>query len=79
MCCCTRNRQDRTLTKLQIRLTMKNIKICLTERWYSWEEARVAAMEDEEVDLYADPDKGQSAYLPKELTEVRPLRFSKAK
>jgi large subunit ribosomal protein L47 len=51
---------------------MKNIKICLTERWYSWEEARVAAMEDEEVDLYADPDKGQSAYLPKELTEVSP-------
>jgi hypothetical protein len=28
-------------------------------------------MEDEEVDLYADPRKGQSAYLPKELTEVR--------
>jgi large subunit ribosomal protein L47 len=64
--------QERTLTKLQIRLTKKNIKICLTERWYSWEEARVAAMEDEEVDLYANTDKGQSAYLPKELTEVRP-------
>lgn len=31
----------------------------------------MAAMEDEEVDLYADPRKGQSAYLPKELTEVR--------
>jgi hypothetical protein len=29
-------------------------------------------MEDEEVDLYADPSKGESAYLPKELTEVRP-------
>lgn len=67
----TRKTQERTLTKLQIRLTQKNIKICLTERWYSWEEARVAAMEDEEVDLYANPDKGQSAYLPKELTEVR--------
>jgi large subunit ribosomal protein L47 len=67
----TRKMQERTLTKLQIRLTQKNIKICLTERWYSWEEARVAAMEDEEVDLYANPDKGQSAYLPKELTEVR--------
>lgn len=54
----------------QIRQTQKNIKICLTQRWYSWEEARVAAMEDEEVDLYADPDKGESAYLPKENTEV---------
>lgn len=32
----------------------------------------MAAMEDEEVDLYANIDKGQSAYLPKELTEVRP-------
>jgi large subunit ribosomal protein L47 len=72
MCSYTWKMQERTLTKLQIRLTQKNIKICLTERWYSWEEARVAAMEDEEVDLYANTDKGQSAYLPKELTEVRP-------
>ena len=67
------------MTKLQIRLTMKNIKICLTERWYSWEEARVAAMEDEEVDLYADPRKGQSAYLPKELTEVSALKHGKVR
>ena len=67
------------MTKLQIRLTMKNIKICLTERWYSWEEARVAAMEDEEVDLYADPEKGQSAYLPKELTEVSTLSHGKVR
>jgi hypothetical protein len=32
--------------------------------------ARVAAMEDDEVDLYADPDKGQQAYFPKEEQEV---------
>ncbi|KAM0718413.1 hypothetical protein Q7P37_005483 [Cladosporium fusiforme] len=53
----------------EIRQTQKNIKICLTQRWYSWEEARVAAMEDEEIDLYADADKGQSAYLPKEHSQ----------
>ena len=36
----------------------------LTERWYAWENARVAAMEDEEIDLYADPEQGGQAYLP---------------
>jgi len=44
---------------------MKNIKFVLTRRWYAWEDARDAAMDDEEVNLYADPDKGQPAYLPK--------------
>ena len=61
----------RRLTTAQIRQTQKAIKICLTERWYSWEEARIAAMEDEEVDLYADTENGQPAYIPKEHTEVR--------
>lgn len=42
---------------------MKSIKTVLTQRWYAWEDARVAAMEDEEVNLYADPDKGEPAYL----------------
>jgi len=28
-------------------------------------------MEDEEVDLYADTEAGQPAYIPKEYTEVR--------
>ena len=60
----------RRLTTAQIRQTQKAIKICLTERWYSWEEARIAAMEDEEVDLYADTEKGEPAYIPKEHTEV---------
>lgn len=59
------------LTIVQLRKTKKAIKLCLTERWYSWEEARIAAMEDEEVDLYADTEKGQPAYIPKEYTEVR--------
>jgi hypothetical protein len=59
------------LTKPQLRQTQKAIKICLTERWYSWEEARVAAMEDEEVDLFADTENGQPAFIPKEYTEVR--------
>lgn len=31
----------------------------------------MAAMEDEEVDLYADPDKGEAAYLPREESQVR--------
>lgn len=49
---------------------MKAIKGVLTTRWYAWESARVAAMEDEEVDLYADPEKGQPAYLPKPMEEA---------
>lgn len=56
----------------EVRKTMNSIKHALTERWYAWENARVSAMEDEEVDLYADPDKGEQAYLPKQHTdEVR--------
>jgi len=47
-----------------VKETMKAIKHTLTERWYAWENARVAAMDDEEVNLYADLDKGESAYLP---------------
>ena len=46
---------------------MKAIKHALGERWYSWENARQAAMEDEEVDLYADMEKGEAAYVPKEI------------
>ena len=48
----------------EVRKTMKSVRHCLTERWYAWENARVAAMEDDEVDLYADLDKGEEAYLP---------------
>lgn len=36
----------------EVRQTMNAIKHTLTERWYTWENARVAAMEDGEVDLY---------------------------
>lgn len=49
----------------EVRKTMKAIRHCLTERWYAWENARVAGMEDEEVDLYADVEKGERAYLPR--------------
>lgn len=38
----------------------------------------MAAMEDEEIDLYADPEKGESAYLPKEQIEVSPLSLGPA-
>lgn len=54
---------------LQVKKTQKAIKQTLTQRWYAWENARVAAMEDEEVDLYADPEKGEPAYLPKDRTQ----------
>ncbi|KAF7185969.1 54S ribosomal protein L4, mitochondrial [Pseudocercospora fuligena] len=49
-----------------IKRTMKSIKYVLTERWYSWENARVAAMQDPEINMYADLDAGEAAYLPKE-------------
>lgn len=49
---------------------MSAIKTVLTERWYAWENARVEAMEDPEVDLYADPEQGQSAYRPKEEPDL---------
>ena len=45
---------------------MASIKHTLTERWYAWENARQVAMEDGEVNLYADSDRGEQAYLPKE-------------
>lgn len=46
-------------------MTMRAIRKTLTERWYAWENARTAAMEDEEINMYADIDKGERAYLPK--------------
>lgn len=46
-------------------MTQKSIKHVLTERWYAWENARYAAMDDPEVNLYADPDQGDLAYIPK--------------
>ena len=47
-----------------MKLTQKAIKHVLTERWYAWDNARYAAMEDSEVNLYADPDRGEIAYTP---------------
>ena len=44
---------------------MKAIKHTLTERWYAWDNARVEAMNDEEINMYADLDNGEAAYLPK--------------
>ena len=51
---------------LQVEKTMASIKHTLTERWYAWENARQVAMDDEEVNLYANSDKGEQAYLPKD-------------
>ena len=46
---------------------MNAIKHALSERWYAWENARQAAVEDAEVDLYADSEQGQAAYVPHEV------------
>ncbi|KAI5366467.1 putative ribosomal protein L47 [Septoria linicola] len=48
----------------EIRVTMKRIKFVLTERWYTWENARQDAMQDAEINMYADLDAGEAAYLP---------------
>lgn len=48
---------------VEVKKTMKRIKFALTERWYAWENARTAAMEDEEINMYADLDNGEPAYL----------------
>lgn len=45
---------------------MKRVKFVLTERWYTWENARNEAMSDEEINMYADLDAGETAYLPKD-------------
>lgn len=51
---------------------MKAIKHTLTERWYAWDNARNAAMEDDEINMYADLDNGEAAYIPKaEEEQVR--------
>lgn len=52
--------------------TQKAIRHVLTERWYAWENARYAAMDDPEVNLYADPEKGDQAFIPMpQVEEVR--------
>lgn len=45
---------------------MKAIKHALTERWYAWDNARNAAMEDDEINMYADLDNGEVAYVPRQ-------------
>lgn len=56
----------------EVEATMKSIRFVLTERYYAWENARAAAMDDPEVDLTADPEHGEQAYLVKQdVDEVR--------
>ncbi|KAL9044821.1 MAG: hypothetical protein Q9214_002069 [Letrouitia sp. 1 TL-2023] len=45
-----------------VKRTQRAIKHALTERWYAWEEARKIAVDDEEVDMNAEP--GERAYSP---------------
>lgn len=57
---------------LQVKATMKAIKHTLTERWYAWENARWAAMEDPSIDLYADEASGQQVYDKSKEVEDQP-------
>ena len=52
----------------QIRRTQKAIKTALTERWYAWEDARLVAERDPEVDLHTNLET--PAYKPKDLFAV---------
>lgn len=48
---------------------MRSIRYVLTERWYTWENARSAAMDDPEIDLYADPEKGEEVWKQSEADD----------
>ncbi|SMR53238.1 unnamed protein product [Zymoseptoria tritici ST99CH_1E4] len=48
----------------EVKKTMRAIRAVLIERWYAWENARVEAMNDPEVNLAADLEAGEAAYLP---------------
>lgn len=50
---------------MQVRMTQRAIKQVLTERYYSWEEARKIAREDSEVDLSGDGP----AYVPRDFED----------
>jgi hypothetical protein len=51
---------DKTNGSLQVRRTQRAIKQALTERYYSWDEARKLARDDPEVDLSGE----NQAYTP---------------
>ena len=57
--------------KEAVKKTMRGIKHTLTERYYSWEEARVKAESDPEINLSGNGP----VYTPKSHLEVR-LFFS---
>jgi len=46
---------------------MRGIKHVLTERWYTWEDARKAAETDQEIDLHAEGEK--RAYTPPRVSD----------
>ena len=62
---------------LQVRRTQKAIKTALTERWYAWEDARLVAERDPEVDLHANLET--PAYKPKSLFAENSQSPSQAK
>lgn len=58
----------------EINGTMRGIKHVLTERYYAWQNARALAVDDEEVDFYANTQNGETFYKPApEATEVSQL------
>lgn len=58
---------------MQVKKTMQRIRFVLTERWYAWEDARWAAMEDPSIDMYAED--GENAYdASKDTDEIEVSR-----
>ena len=46
---------------------MRNIRRCLIERWYAWEDARAIYQDDSEIQVTAD---GAIDYNPKHTEEL---------
>jgi len=49
----------------QVKTTMRGIKQALTERWYSWEDARVLARDDPEIQF----NDGGVQYIPQDFED----------
>ncbi|WPG99484.1 Putative ribosomal protein L47 [Acrodontium crateriforme] len=56
----------------EIKITQRHIKLVLTERYYAWENARYAAMDDPEINMYANLEKGESVYTPSQVEQSLP-------
>jgi large subunit ribosomal protein L47 len=58
-----------TQVVLQVQKTMKAIKHALTERYYAWEDARILAEDDPEIEMSSETNPNVYAYTPREYLE----------